>query len=106
MSRPLPHDYWVGGRQQAGAGDVDDGWVWVNGELVDMILSGWRDAEPNDGGPNQDGDLIEDGGEDCQILEANNAETSPDPDAQPGSWDATWDDRPCTPSYRYVCESE
>jgi hypothetical protein len=67
-------DAWMGGNDIAVEGD----WVWITGEP--MIYENWRAGEPNDFGD----------GEDCMILE--------------GARGGSWDDRPCTRLYDFVCE--
>ncbi len=71
-------DVWLGASDLATEGTF----VWTSGDA--MIYTNWRTGEPNNGGDS--GTM-----EDCAVLEADTAT-------------GTWDDRPCTRSYPYVCE--
>jgi len=57
---------------------VEGIWIWDDGS--DLLYSNWHSGEPNDAG-----------GEDC---------------VQFNRWsDLTWNDEPCSASFRYICES-
>jgi len=68
-------DVWIGASDSA----TEDVWLWDTGEP--MPYTNWRSGEPNDSN-----------GEDCMILEGDNA--------------GLWDDRGCSNLYAYVCERE
>lgn len=74
-------DVWIGATDAALEGD----WQWHNGEA--MVFEGWRldPPEPNNGGA--DGPV-----EHCAIIEGDNG--------------GTWDDRPCTSLFVYMCERD
>jgi hypothetical protein len=74
-------DWWLGGNDLV----TENRFVWLddNVEIVAPLFEIWRDGEPNDGGTN---------GEDCMILEADNANRE-------------WDDRECEGDvFPYICE--
>lgn len=77
-------DYYMGGTDED-ALSTEGVFVWITGENFGFV--NWREGEPNDNGPGEEG-------EDCSVLEADNG--------------GTWDDRNCTlaPPYGYVCERE
>ena len=68
-------DVFVGGTDAA----AETIYVWITGEPLTYV--NWRIGEPNDSG-----------GEDCMIIEGDNA--------------GLWDDRDCLNTYWYLCERE
>jgi hypothetical protein len=80
----VPPDHLMGGNDLTTEGTF----LWITGEPMTYVH--WRTtpvAEPNDGGDGPGGVA-----EDCMIVE--------------GDTGATWDDRPCTTAFPYVCERE
>jgi hypothetical protein len=78
----LEPDWWVGGNDRTTEGRF----VWLDDtvEIVPPLFVRWRTGEPNDNG----GGL----GEDCMIIESDNANRQ-------------WDDRNCTNAdFPYICE--
>jgi hypothetical protein len=75
LSQP---DAWLGGTDVLSEGTF----TWVNGEPFGFTH--FRSGEPNNGGVNATEQ------EDCLVIEDDTA--------------GTWDDRPCTRAYPYVCE--
>lgn len=78
-----PPDHFMGASDLA----VEGTFVWVDDSAI--VYDNWRldPPEPNDGGDGPAGNA-----EDCMIVEGDTA--------------ATWDDRPCTSAYPYVCERD
>ena len=70
----FPGKWWIGLNDRSSEGTF----VWANGETA--TYRNWHSGEPNDSG----------GNEDCTQL---------------GRWlDDTWNDEPCTSSFRFICE--
>ncbi len=68
-------DVWLG----ASDADAETVFLWITGEP--LAYTNWRIGEPNDSN-----------GEDCMIIEGDNA--------------GLWDDRDCLNTYGYLCERE
>lgn len=77
-------DAWLGAR------DLSEGlWLWTDGSTV--AYTNWGANEPNNNGGS-------DGEEDCMVM--RKVGTTNDPNYNVG----TWDDRPCSRIYNYICE--
>lgn len=77
-------DAWVGGNDLAVGGT----WVWPTGEP--MIYENWGLGEPNNGNGSYE--------EDCMIVRKIGIQDDPTFNVD------TWDDRPCSHEYRFICE--